>query len=563
MSIEQRQGDFEISLKAHLPLNRHLSPCYGTSNIARMVPNGIVLAVTNLANYSIQSGPLCLVSRICHMPNAELYFCAVVQSDKQAILSRLKEMLDANNQGDDNFSRENNNTSVCLARDQNLYFYNKKISEIDTPVQPYLGKPIKIDKFFYSIYSPRNQLAEKSILRALVSEIVLFVGIGKVFELDTWGQLDLLSENQAAFASSLTDAVKDFSLCVNASGLNLNGCLASRFIASLLTKRFVILTGLAGSGKTKLADAFARWICVDHSRQSKLISVGADWTNNENLLGYPDAIQKGRYCNPSSGVLDLILAAEKDRTKPYFLILDEMNLSHVERYFSDFLSAIESGKEIGLHGVSSGLDGVPASIVLPDNLFIIGTVNVDETTYMFSPKVLDRANVIEFRATADQLESFLKSPRRILIYEIEGKGSGYGEPFVIQSTAPVPLLSSLPIEISGGVDRGLELKDRLMEAFQSLSEIGAEFGFRTAYEVSRFIYLHATLTGPGWKFEDALDAQVLQKLLPKLHGSDRRLGPVLKKLWGFCDKYGLLASKEKIDRMTDRLKDGFTSFAEA
>ena len=66
-----------------------------------------------------------------------------------------------------------------------------------------------------------------------------------------------------------------------------------------------------------------------------------------------------------------------------------MNLSHVERYFADFLSAIESYEEIPLYGNNESLN-------LPDNLFTIGTVNVDETTYMFSPKVLDRANTIEF-----------------------------------------------------------------------------------------------------------------------------------------------------------------------
>ena len=91
----------------------------------------------------------------------------------------------------------------------------------------------------------------------------------------------------------------------------------------------------------------------------------------------------------STPAYELIKNAEDDSENPYFLILDEMNLSHVERYFADFLSAIESGEEIPLYGNNDKL-------TLPDNLFIIGTVNVDETTYMFSPKVLDRANTIEF-----------------------------------------------------------------------------------------------------------------------------------------------------------------------
>jgi hypothetical protein len=171
--------------------------------------------------------------------------------------------------------------------------------------------------------------------------------------------------------------------------------------------------------------------------------------------------------------------------------------------------------------------------------------------------------VIEFRATAEQIGIFLDAPEKIRMHEIEGKGAKYGESFVAQAGCSDTLLSSIPILISGGVDLSAELKTRLLEAFEALAAIGAEFGFRTAHEISRFVYFHAILTGPGWKFEEALDAQVLQKLLPKLHGSERRLGPVLKQLRAFCDKYDLLASKEKIDRMADRLKDGFTSFAEA
>lgn len=562
MSIDQRQGDFDTALQALLPTNAHKSPCYGTSNIARMVPGGIVLAVTNLANYSVQSGPLCLISRICPLPNAELYFCAVIDADRGAVLARLKAMLVAHQGGDTQFSQENNNTSVCLAHDKQLYFYSKKISEIETPIQGYLGTPIAIDAFYYSVYSPNANKNEKAALKTLISGIADFVGIPKVIELNTWGQFNLLGGGAAAGQVSLANAVTDFVSCADVAGLKVTSTLAGRFMASLLAKRFLILTGLAGSGKTKLADAFASWVCSDHASQVRLIPVGADWTNNENLLGYADALRADSYCKPASGALDLLLTACADPDRPYFLILDEMNLSHVERYFADLLSAIESGRKLGLHGGIGDLDGVPPSLSLPDNLFIIGTVNVDETTYMFSPKVLDRANVIEFRATAEQIGEFLDAPDKIRLEELEGKGAGYGGPIVEQARSAAPRLSALPVTISLGIDHSTALKERLVEVFGALAEIGAEFGFRAAYEISRFVYFHATLVGPGWKFEESLDAQVLQKLLPKLHGSERRLGPVLAKLGAFCNKYSLTASKEKIDRMTSRLKDGFTSFAE-
>ena len=177
--------------------------------------------------------------------------------------------------------------------------------------------------------------------------------------------------------------------------------MISRFLASLASKKFLILTGLSGSGKTKLALAYAKWLTPGKDNY-KLVAVGADWINNENLLGYPNGLianpaDPGSYI--SKAALDLMLRARNDPDQPYFLILDEMNLSHVERYFADFLSAIESGEEIHLHsdderntGKSSSSGGeeegdkdegervsgnqIPGKVKLPDNLFVIGTVNV-------------------------------------------------------------------------------------------------------------------------------------------------------------------------------------------
>jgi hypothetical protein len=450
----------------------------------------------------------------------------------------------------------------------------------------------------------------------------------------------------------------------------------TRLGAALLAKRFVILTGLAGSGKTKGAQSFARWMtphnittsdpfvpgakipsanityivkATDHlavefwndpdeskaikvvlpraliqewvdyintnqigadvqARQIReavnkttkyssqlnsfetvfkaaafaslnapqtitacrcyeMVSVGADWTNNEHVLGYPDGLDKTRYVRTK--ILDLILRAHDAPELPYFLILDEMNLSHVERYFSDFLSTIESNEPLSLHsdknadGSPAIRDGVPGEITIPQNLFIIGTVNVDETTYMFSPKVLDRANVIEFRATSDEIAGFLKSPAPIDMDGLSGKGTGYGRAFVNAAISEVSLIN-LPPEICDGASTGLELQQRLTELFVELAPIGAEFGFRTAFEITRFFFHHAVLTGPGWQFKDAMDAQVVQKLMPKLHGSDRKLRPTLAKLKLFCEIHDLKLSLAKTDRMLERLsQDGFTSFAEA
>jgi MoxR-like ATPase len=351
-------------------------------------------------------------------------------------------------------------------------------------------------------------------------------------------------------------------------GLSYHTELVERFLAALLTKRFCILTGLAGSGKTKLAEAFAMWLS-ESPEQYRIVAVGADWTSNENLLGYADALQAGRYRAPANGALELVIRAHANTEKPYFLVLDEMNLSHVERYFADFLSSMESDNApLSLHGAMTELESdekaaikVPAKLPLPNNLFIIGTVNVDETTYMFSPKVLDRANVIEFRATADQMEVFLESPAAVSITALERQGVSFASAYVQRSLADAEITA---LTDNSGNPLGPQFKADLLAVFGALSLIGAEFGFRTAKEIARFMVIHKELSGEGWVYRNALDAQVLQKLMPKLHGSARKLNGVLKALQEFATARHLALTLEKVNRMQQRIdRDGFTSFAEA
>jgi energy-coupling factor transporter ATP-binding protein EcfA2 len=294
-----------------------------------------------------------------------------------------------------------------------------------------------------------------------------------------------------------------------------------RFVGSLLAKRFVILTGLSGSGKTKLAQAFAAWLSTPAAHQYEVISVGPDWTGNEFILGYADALDRSRYIRPQS--LDVILRAVDNPQQPYFLILDEMNLSHVERYFSDLLSALESDEPVRLHGDHDEngnpipRDGVPSSLTLPDNLFIIGTVNVDETTYMFSPKVLDRANVIEFRVSDIQIQAFINNPVPIQMDFIGGRGRNYASAFVAASREDVQLNQT---------DQQ-KMEAELLLIFRELSKYGAEFGFRNIKEIARFLYFYRRISQNEWLFEEAIDAQIAQKLLPKFNGSRRKLERVL------------------------------------
>jgi len=321
-----------------------------------------------------------------------------------------------------------------------------------------------------------------------------------------------------------------------------------------------------------LAQAFAQWICEDKS-QYKLIPVGADWTNRDPLLGYPNALNPKEYVKPDSGVLDLIIHANDHQELPHFLILDEMNLSIVERYFADFLSVMESKKEIPLFPEGSVNNGVPATLRIPNNLFIIGTVNIDETTNMFSPKVLDRANTVEFRVTKKEMQSFLNNASEINMKALTGKGAASAKSFLEMADN----IWSNPADIDA-------IKETLIQFFGELKKTGAEFGYRSALEILKLIH-HLSVLDEGLTTHEKINIAIMQKLLPKLHGSRRKICPILETLGSFCLKEnGNIAkdvfekadfdfeapevlyplSLEKITRMyRSAVENGFASFAEA
>lgn len=387
-------------------------------------------------------------------------------------------------------------------------------------------------------------------------------GLISVLGNDSWAIWDnkLVSEfvlkpsiKPAAASIDIKKLVDSFIEDLHLANINFDKPLLCRFCTSPIAKRFLVLTGLAGSGKTKIAQAFARWITpdpgwiddADHSQGKNpnpyyaLVPVGADWTGNENIIGYPNGLDSETYVTKPS--LELIRHAldHVNGAIPHFLILDEMNLSHVERYFADILSAIESGEEIPLYeGTQRMTDGraVPRKLRLPDNLFIIGTVNVDETTYMFSPKVLDRANVIEFRMEPAELAAFLSSPKAPRLEELDGKGTGFGSGFVEASGDKG---REVPAVVKADFEREMLL------LFNLLREHNAEFGYRTSYETVRFIHFYNQLGGyandNGEWFGGAMDAVVVQKILPKLHGSRSKLEGLLWALAWAC-------GAERVDR---------------
>lgn len=366
-------------------------------------------------------------------------------------------------------------------------------------------------------------------------------------------------------------------------------------VAALAAKNFVILTGPSGTGKSRAALKLAEGLQVFYADKLtlpifELVPVGPDWTSPKRLLGYKTPFGKertgedGATTNESyeiTATLRLILRASHPDNAgiPHFLIFDEMNLSHVERYFAPFLSLMEAANILDDEGGVSLIDGDDFSLVaqllededpssreaeaaktmltegrsfvLPPNLFFVGTVNVDETTYMFSPKVLDRAHVIELNA--ERPSAYLTSAASIEpggLIAIEVANALLKEGVENRKSQRLELPNPANI-ISYASDYGMtdeeiqRIRAQVIAAldgcYDLLAPVGYPFGYRISKEV--FAYLlswlaakHAAGVPKAEIFEtwpEALDRALLQKVLPKLHGNRRLLSDSLRALSAF------------------------------
>lgn len=275
-------------------------------------------------------------------------------------------------------------------------------------------------------------------------------------------------------------------------------------------------------------------------RTYEVVAVRPDWTDNRGLLGYYNPITREYQPTP---LLRLVLAAAEEQARakqedrpaaPYFLVLDEMNLARVEHYFSDFLSCLESGEPMHLHddpvveaGESETAEAVPMRLSIPDNLFFTGTVNVDETTSMFSPKVLDRAFVLEFNDV--DLHAYGNPDGEGADDASTLRLSRFSGALEVGRAPAAQAWSSFRELLDGALHRALiRLNDRLEPDHR-------HFGYRVANEIARFVALAAQQANPDvgalW---EAFDIAVIAKVLPKLHGTQQEVEDVLASLLAYA-----------------------------
>lgn len=294
------------------------------------------------------------------------------------------------------------------------------------------------------------------------------------------------------------------------AGLVLSERTIRRYHLSLKTRGFVVLSGVSGTGKTWLAQAYADAV----SAKTLIVPVAPNWTTNEDLLGYLSPLDRSYHDTPFSQFLrdagaEWEIARDQGRIPwPFHLILDEMNLARVEYYFAKFLSAMEIRARAG----SALIELAPGDVVaLGLNLSFVGTVNVDETTQMFADKVFDRAQLVELDMSRTDLEERLA-----------------GAPY----------------------------REDLLEIWSAVREV-APFAFRTADEIRSYVNEAQQLSVP---WQEAFDEQLFQKVLPKLKGGDLRVENALQRLVELTDGAYPLTNSKAQAMLDGFAQHGFSSY---
>ena len=380
------------------------------------------------------------------------------------------------------------------------------------------------------------------------------------------------------------------------------------YITAIKSKPFLLLAGISGTGKSRIVRELARACWVEDSEEYKaqkpknfeMVQVKPNWHDSSELIGYVSRLGVDKEGNPrpafvAGDFLKFVARAWENPEVPYFLCLDEMNLAPVEQYFAEYLSVVESRKcdENGVITTDPILkkcneqwyfdliaqlttdkdiraqfnkDG----IAIPQNLIVVGTVNMDETTFSFSRKVLDRAMTIEMNEV--DLYGGLDSQ-----YEKIGKLEAGN-------------LIGTAVE---GVDVYQDNKAVCDMALKYLEAVNTELEgtpFKVAYRTRNEFLLYVVNNLPYNKDQDgneleqnfviarALDEITSMKILSRIEGDETKIGKLLDKLSAtIAEQLKVVLEKEysskkddgekvysvsltKLEEMKKRLEGGYTSF---
>ncbi|MGU8139452.1 McrB family protein [Clostridium perfringens] len=286
------------------------------------------------------------------------------------------------------------------------------------------------------------------------------------------------------------------------------------FHTAMKSSKLVILSGMSGTGKSKIVQAYGKALGLDENRLN-FISVRPSWGDDSDLLGYVDSINN-IYRPGDSRFIDTLIEASNNKENIYIICLDEMNLARVEHYFSQILSVLELDRDDRilklyneeLEGTIKNSNKYKANIKIGNNILLVGTVNLDESTYHFSDKVLDRANVI----TLNQVNFLeLKKLQRNKENLVKVKEISFREyEKMIDSNDLIDLK-----------DRELELLSEINEKMNFLNK-NVGIGFRIITQIDD--YIRNIPKDSIISREEGIDIQLTQRILPKIRGTKEQWG---------------------------------------
>ena len=406
---------------------------------------------------------------------------------------------------------------------------------------------------------------------------------------------------------------------VNGKDATLNKDVVS-YLSAIRTKPFLLLAGISGTGKSRIVKEMAYASCPDEGdlREDKtspgnycLVEVKPNWNDSTELLGYESVLDGGNYY--LTKFVKFLIKAMQHENVPFFVCLDEMNLAAVEQYFAEFLSILESRKDVD--GTIKSEPLIPAAIFnkydnklfkelfpskekqekdtsytivdeelapysnatyeilreeglrIPRNLIVVGTVNMDDTTYQFSRKVIDRAMTIEMNEVNLNDMFDIEKPDALSYREDVVDKGWFFAPFA-QSNNALQQMNGEHELLAKKIKATIGQTDADGKTTpDSLEAILGKTPFRIAYRVVNELILH--FYALRWEnqeaeFEElynkALDNILMMKVLPRIEGNEDLVKEPLAQLetWtaGAYPK-----ANDKIVEMRERLEcSHFTSF---
>lgn len=332
------------------------------------------------------------------------------------------------------------------------------------------------------------------------------------------------------------------------------------YLTALKTKPFLLLAGISGTGKSRLVKELAFMTCPKKSRNTEdqcfydfqdgvnpanylLVEVKPNWHDSSELLGYYNALD-GKY--ELTPFVRFAVDAMQHPDVPFFVCLDEMNLAPIEQYFAEYLSVLETRTKTKDTITSAALldskkfenidiekyEGSDAAVIeylqengliIPSNLFVIGTVNMDDTTHQFSRKVIDRAFTIEMNG-GDLMDMYSETNSNALKYTEDPLPL-----HVMQSNYVTACEAFDDIDIKPYVE---SIKLRVAELLNAVNGILKDTPFQVSYRVQNelILYIVSLIERANYPsdiepiIKEATLAILLSKILPRIQGDDKLLG---------------------------------------